>query len=137
MAAWAEARIEHLGGGGFGPAVFGEVARGGDRAAVVALYDWRVGYNTLGVSVALSGRPWASAGVIRAIFHYAFAQARANLLQVGTPAANLAGVRLVRRLGFRLDAVLRDRYGPGQAMTVFSLTAAEWRQSHWFKEMCH
>ena len=137
MADWAEARIEHLGGGNFGPAVFGEVTRGGSRAAVVAFYDWREGYDTLGVSVALSGRRWASPGVVRAIFHYAFAQAGANLLQVGTPASNRAGVRFVRRVGFRQEAVLRDRYGPGRDMVIFSLTAAEWRQSSWFKEMCH
>ena len=137
LVAWAAPRIPHLFGGTFGECVAGGVVRHGSLSAVVAFYDYRElpDGGTIKVSVAADGPHWARPGVIAAIYQYAFQQAGAFLLEVGTPFANRETCRFLRRIGFQQDGVLPHRYGRKQHMAVFSLSADQWRRSKYFREV--
>jgi RimJ/RimL family protein N-acetyltransferase len=137
LVAWASARIPHLYGGELGPCVAGGVVRHGQLAAVVAFYDWRAlpDGGTLKVSVAAETVHWARPHVIAAIYHYAFKQAGAYLLEVGTPLANTATCQFLRRIGFQQDGILPHRYGRKKHMAAFSITADQWRRTKYFKEV--
>ena len=137
LKAWASERIPHLFGGDFGQCVAGGVVRYGKLTAVVAFYDWRPlpDGGTIKVSVAAETAHWARPGVIAAIYHYAFRQAGAFVLEVGTPLANKTTCKLLRRIGFQQDGVLPHRYGRKQHMAVFSMTADQWRRTKYFTEV--
>ena len=134
---WAEERIPHLYGGSLGPCVVGGVVRYGKLSAVVAFYDFRPlpDGGTIKVSVAAETAHWARPHVIAAIYHYAFRQAGAYVLEAGTPLANKTTCKLLRRIGFQQDGVLPHRYGRKKHMAVFSLTADQWRRSPYFVEV--
>jgi RimJ/RimL family protein N-acetyltransferase len=134
---WAQSRIPHLYGGELPPCVIGGVVRSGVLQAAVAFYDARdqaEGWRTLGVSVAADSVRWARPSVLYAIFQYAFEQARADLLVVGTPHKNEAAIKLLRHLGFHPDGIRRHRYGHKLHAADFSMTRAEWQRGKWFME---
>lgn len=134
---WASARIPHLFGGTFGECVAGGIVRHARLSAVVAFYDYRPlpDGGTLKVSVAAESAHWARPGVVAAIYHYAFRQAGAFLLEAGTPLANKETCRFLRRIGFQQDGILPHRYGRKQHMAVFSLSADQWRRTKYFTEV--
>lgn len=137
LKAWAEARIPHLFGGEIAACVVGGVVRHNRLSAVVAFYDWRPlpDGGSIKVSVAAETAQWARPDVLTGIYDYAFRQAGAYLLEVGTPLANKATCKFLRRVGFQQDGVLPHRYGRKQHMAVFSMTADQWRRTPYFREV--
>jgi len=125
LVAWLGARVPHIGPAGVGPCVAGGVWRGGALRAVVLFHDWQTPESTLQVSIA--GEPgWATRGALRAMFAYAFRTCGAHLLWAAMPADRPEALAFNRRLGFREEARLRDRFGPGRAAVVSSITREEW-----------
>jgi hypothetical protein len=128
---WAVDRIPYMRDGSFGPCMCGGVVRNSALRAVVVFSDWQQDYRTLQVSIASDGPGWATRDVLREMFRYAFLTAGANLLWSSMRADNSAAIEFNRRLGFRRDAVLRHRYGPGQHAVITSMTRGAWRRSKW------
>lgn len=137
LRAWAEQRIPHLHGGELPECQIAGVIRHGAMSAAVAFYDHVVNPDgaTLHVSVAADGPHWARPGVIAAIYHYAFAQAGAYVLEVGTPLANAATCKFLLRIGFKQWGVRPHAYGRKQHQACFTMSADAWRRSKYFREV--
>ncbi|MBS7811209.1 GNAT family N-acetyltransferase [Roseococcus pinisoli] len=133
VTAWMVERIPHMGGGDFGPAVVAGVVRDGELAAGVAFHDWQEAARTLQVSIAGEGA-WATRGVFRALFHYAFATAGAEKLWCHMRHDRPDVLKFNKRLGFRREATLRHHLGRGVHAVVASMMRNEWRKSPWYWE---
>jgi len=67
-----------------------------------------------------------------AVLRYGFERMRLNKVEACTDPRNVASIRLLERLGFRQDGVLRENtYFHGRFIdeVIFSLLASEWRNS--------
>jgi ribosomal-protein-alanine N-acetyltransferase len=89
-------------------------------------YHARVGYDL----VAAHRRRVIMTEALRAVLRYGFETMRLNKVEACTDPRNVASIRLLERLGFRQDGVLRENtcyHGRFIDEVVFSLLASEWR----------
>lgn len=137
LRAWAEERIPHLHGGELPECQIAGVVRGGKVTAAVAFYNYIANPDgsVLSVSVATESRHWARPSVIAAIYHYAFAQAKAYTLEVATPLANVEVCKFLARIGFKQWGTRPHFYGRKQHQACFTLNADMWRRSKYFREI--
>jgi RimJ/RimL family protein N-acetyltransferase len=135
LAAWAAARIPHVGAAGLGPCTAIGVASGDDADdelyAVAVFHDWQKAAKTLQVSMAARSPRWATQGTIRALLHYVFEQAGANKLWVAIPDNNSRAIRFNLGIGMVREAVLRHHCGWNRHAVILSMIEPEYRASRW------
>jgi len=91
-------------------------------------YHARVGYDL----VAAYRRRGIMTDALMAVLRYGFETMRLNKVEACTDSRNVASTRLLGKLGFHQDGVLRENtYYHGRFIdeVVFSLLASEWRNS--------
>lgn len=133
LAAWAAARIEHVGADGFGPCWAVGVARGKALAAVVVFHDWQPALGTVQLSCAAVTPRWASRAVVRAILGAAFGGAlgaSARKVWTATPAGNERAVKFNLGVGFKREAVLREHFGPKVHAVICGMMARDFRRKY-------
>ena len=135
LAAWAAAKIPHVGEPGFGPCTAIGIASGpGDTDqlwGVCVFHDWTPSYGTMQCSLVATSPRWASRGTLQALFHYVFRQVGARKLWVAIPHKNARAIRFGRGIGFRQDGVLREHFGRGLHTVVLSMLRKEYEHSIW------
>ena len=118
---WAAQRIPHA--GDFGPAAAVGVQGDGRLIAVCVYHGLR--YGTCEISMAADSPRWARKGIIRALLSVPFEQYGCHLVQTITPQDNIRAIRFNQGIGMKLEAKLRDRYAPGRAAVIASMTKDE------------
>lgn len=138
LAAWAAARIPHVGAEGFGPCWAVGVARriaGGKRdlAAVVVLHDWQPGLGTVQLSAAAVTPLWATRDVIGRILGVAFRGklgAPVRKVWTATPHTNERAIKFNVGVGFVREGVLRQHYAPKVHAVICGMLEPEWRKRY-------
>ncbi len=132
LAAWAAARIPHVGADGFGPCWAVGVARGDALAAVVVFHDYQPGHGTVQLSCAAETPRWASREVVGAILGFAFNGAWWSVRKVwtATPSTNERAIRFNKGIGLKQEGILRHHYATGIHSVICGMMAAEFRRRY-------
>jgi RimJ/RimL family protein N-acetyltransferase len=132
LAAWAAARIPHVGDAGFGPCWAVGVARDGALAAVVVFHDYQAGHGTVQLSCAADTPRWASREVVGAILGAAFNGAwwKVRKVWAATASTNARAVRFNQGIGMKQEAILRHHYAQGVHSVICSMMEAEYRRRY-------
>jgi hypothetical protein len=133
LAAWAAARIPHVGADGFGPCWAVGVVRGDAMAAVVVLHDFQPSLGTVQLSAAADSPRWATRQVVGAILGAAFLGrlgAPVRRVWTATPSTNERAVRFNLGVGFVREAVLREHYAPKVHAVICGMMAREWQRKY-------
>lgn len=132
LAAWAAARIPHVGVAGFGPCWAIGVTRGEALAAVVVFHDWQAAHGTVQLSCAAETPRWASREVVAEILGLAFNGMWWRLRKVwtATPSTNERALRFNRGIGMKQEAILRHHMAPGVHSVICSMLEAEYRRRY-------
>jgi RimJ/RimL family protein N-acetyltransferase len=132
LAAWAAARIPHVGDAGFGPCWAVGVLRDDALAAVVVLHDFQALHGTVQLSCAADTPRWASREVVAGILGMAFNGARwpVRKLWTATASTNERALRFNRGIGFKQEGILRHHYAQGVHSVVCGMLASEYRRRY-------
>ena len=133
LAAWAAARIPHVGDGGFGPCWAVGVARGRALAAVVVLHDFQPTLGTVQLSAAAASPRWASRQVVGAILGAAFLGrlgAPVRRVWMAMPHTNRRAIRFAKGVGFVVEATLREHFAPRVHAVVCGMLDREWKKRY-------
>jgi RimJ/RimL family protein N-acetyltransferase len=133
LAAWAAARIPHVGADGFGPCWAVGVVRGDALAAAVVFHDWQPQAGTVQLSCAAETPRWATRQVIGAVLGAAFAGrlgAPARKVWTAIPSSNARAIRFNRGIGLTQEAVLRQHFARGVHAVICSILDREWRKKY-------
>lgn len=128
---WAGRQIPHAGGAlAFGKATAVGIATGEtekDRLLAVAVYhDYRRAYRTCQVSIASSSPKWATRRNFRDLLAFPFLQYQCNLVWSSIPHKNERVIAFCKAIGFKQEAILADRYGPGHHAVVCRMNFKEY-----------
>lgn len=130
LAAWAAARIPHVGDAGFGPCWAVGVPVRGKLAAVVVFHDYQPGAGTVQLSMAADDARWIGREVVGRILGLAFAKPWASgairKVWVAIPSTAERVVALNVALGLKTEAKLRHHYAPKVHAVICSIMATEW-----------
>jgi len=106
--------------------IYHKTTKPSDLCAVVVLE--RIGRHTADVHIKSDGRRrWASRRIVKALFSIAFDTLDLNRMEARIATGNVASLQLVKRLGFRLEATLRDGHGPGRDAILAAITRKDCR----------
>lgn len=131
LAAWAAARIPHVGAQGFGPCWAVGVLRADDLAAVVVFHDWQREEGTVQLSAAADTPRWASRAVVGGILGMVFGGmlgAPVRCIWTATPHTNERAIKFNVGIGMTREAVLRERYAPKVHAVIHSMLEREYRK---------
>ena len=135
LAAWAAARLPHVGRAGFGPCAAIGAASGpllsDELLAVIVYHDYLPGIGTMQCSLVSTTARWATPGTIRAFLSYPFIPAEVRKLWVAVPHNNERAIRFGRGLGFRKEAILRQHFSPKHHAVIMSMLTDEYHASRW------
>jgi RimJ/RimL family protein N-acetyltransferase len=81
--------------------------------------------NSMDMSIAADNPSWCRRGVLRALFHYPFAQQGCVRVTANVGRRNKRSRRLVEGLGFKLEGMGRRAYDGRQDAAVYSLMRDE------------
>jgi RimJ/RimL family protein N-acetyltransferase len=102
--------------------VLGCVADG--QIAAVVLYDGWDG-NSVWCSITSSSPRWATRGNLRALFEYPFVQIGANRMGTLVSVLNADATDMNKRLGFRLEGLLKAGHPNGDDAVIFGMLQGE------------
>jgi RimJ/RimL family protein N-acetyltransferase len=83
--------------------------------------------HSIEVSIAADGPEWCRRGVLRALFHYPFAQLGCVRMHARIGRKNKRARKLIEGLGFRLEGMGRKAYDGRQDAAVYSMLKHECR----------
>lgn len=133
LAAWAAARIDHVGERGFGPCWAIGVALYGELVAVIVFHDFQPQHGTIQLSMTSATPAWINRRVIGRILALAFDQTWGpdpvwiRKVWVAIPSDAERTIRLNEALGLRREATLRHHLAPGRHAIICSILANEYR----------
>ena len=133
---WAASRIERIGTvERFGPFVALGVATGStstDRLmAVVIFHDDQPQYGHCQLSFAAADPRWASRQTIKALLSVPFLQWRYHKVWVAVPHTAERTLRLVRAVGFKSEATLKDHFGVGTHAVIARMSYSHYERVYW------
>ena len=135
---WAAAKIPAIGDVKF----FGEFKAVGvttgteanDRLLAVCVYhDYQPKYATCQISFASADPRWVSRQTVRALLSVPFLQYRVNKVWVAIPHTSERTIRLVKKLGFKQEAILYGHFGRGINAVICRMFAAGYEYGYWSK----
>lgn len=137
FAAWAAARLDHVGPQGFGQCRAIGVATGDtavDRLlAVVVFHDFQARAQTVQISCASVSPMWAHPDTLRDLLAIPFGWMDADgnpacfKVWVAIPLTNARAIRFNEHaLGMRREAVIRHQFGPKAHAVILGMTRHEW-----------
>lgn len=130
FADWAARRITNVGSAGFGPCVALGVATGEEAhdrlMAVFVFHDYQERFGTVQVSAAAADPHWASRAVVRGVLAVPFLQYRCHLVWSAIPHTSTRVLGLVKALGFKAEATLKDRFGKGTHAVIVRMESREY-----------
>lgn len=124
IAAWVAERIPHVGLSGFGPCSAIGVATGDKLIAAMVYHDYqesvvsRRAHKTIQLSMASESHVWAKPEVIRGLLFYPFEQLGVWLAWTATPIDNTRALTVNKKVGFKKEAILADRFGIGRHAVI-------------------
>lgn len=77
------------------------------------------GWNGFNIELTLASEAQLTRGAIRGIYHYVFQQSKATRATACTPRANKVMRRMLPRLGFEYEGLMRRYYGPNRSDDAF------------------
>jgi len=77
------------------------------------------GWNGANIDISLASDGQLTRGAIRGIYHYVFEQSKATRATAHTRRSNKVMRRMLPRLGFEFEALLRQYYGPTKGDDAF------------------
>lgn len=86
------------------------IADGDELIAGVVYSNFREG--NIEMSIAADHPRWCRRGIIRALFHYPLVQLECRRITCIIPADNQKSLRLCRGLGFKIEGLCREVFGP-------------------------
>lgn len=136
---WAATRIERIGTvDRFGPFVALGVATGttanDQLLAVCIFHDDQPQYGHCQVSFAAADPRWVSKRTIKALLSVPFLQWRYHKVWVAVPHTAERTLRLVKAIGFKHEATLKDHFGRGTHATICRLSYAHYERVYWKNE---
>ena len=142
LAAYAAARIPHVGSRGFGPCFAIGIAEGlavsDELMAVCVYHDYQGQHGTIQISLYASTPRWATRGTIRALLHYPFEQLGVRKLWMAIPHRNERAIRFNLGIGFRKEATLRQQFSRNDDAVILYMLRTDYQKSRWYvrgKEM--
>ena len=112
----------------FGPAATIGIADGNRLIAGVVYSNFREG--NIEASIAADHPGWCRRGVLRALMSYPFDQLQCRRITCLIPSTHVKSLRLCRGLGFKIEGLCREGFGPGVDAIVMGLLRRECR---WLK----
>jgi RimJ/RimL family protein N-acetyltransferase len=130
VAAWVASLLPQIDGDeDFGPyTAIGVTSESGDPSAGVVFHNFVPRYRGLEITMASVTPRWVTRDVLRGIMAYPFEQLDCVAVRTVTPRKNKAALRFNRKMGFKIDGVMRRGFGSQDAI-VCSMLAKEWRAS--------
>jgi RimJ/RimL family protein N-acetyltransferase len=126
---WAAKRIPAVGDAGFGPCRAVGIATGEqatDRLlAVFVFHDYQHKFGTVQLSGAAVDSHWASKSVVRGVLAVPFLQYHCHLVWSAIPHTSERVIRLAMALGFKKEAVLKDRFGRGKHAVIVRMESRD------------
>lgn len=129
MAAWAAARIPHVGAAGFGPCWAIGVAQEGMLAAVVVFHDYQPMTGTVQLSMASASPRWITRQLVGRILALAFEGRLGTPVRkvwVAIPSTSQRVVELNARLGLKPEAKIRNHFAHRVSAVVCGIMRNEW-----------
>ena len=130
FAKWAAKRIHNVGDAGFGPCRAVGIATGKEASdrllAVFVFHDYQPRFGTVQLSGAAADPHWASRGIIRGILAVPFLQYRCHLVWSAIPHTSERVIRLTKALGFKQEAILKDRFGKGNHAVIVRMESRDY-----------
>lgn len=109
----------HLGISDWGPCVTIGVMARGELVATAVFHQYR--HPSIEISFVTTDRRWATPQTVRGIMRYPFVQLGCTRLTAITSDTNQRTCAFLYRLGFCLEGIHPDTFGPGAAAVSFGL----------------
>ena len=137
--AWAAARIPSVGTiDNFGKFVAAGVATGqtaNDRLlAVCVFHEFYPRWGHCQVSMASADPRWVSKQTVKALLSVPFLQYRCHTVRVTIAHTSERTLRLVKRLGFKPEATLKDYFGRGSHAIICRMGYGYYERAYWKTE---
>ena len=136
--AWAATRIKHIGRvENLGKFVALGIATGttaDDKLlGVCVFHDYYPDYGHCQVSFASADPRWASRQTVRALLAVPFFQYRCHTVRLSVAQSDERTVRLVKALGFKFEAYLKDYFGRGATAVIHRMSYSHYERLYWRK----
>jgi RimJ/RimL family protein N-acetyltransferase len=134
FAKWCGKRIPNVGEAGFGPCRTVAVATGKEASdrimAVFVFHDYQPKFGTVQLSGAAIDSHWVSRSTVRGILAVPFLQYRCHLVWSIIPHTSERVIRLAKALGFKQEAILKDRFGRGTHAVIVRLEHRDYEKRY-------
>lgn len=137
---WAARQVPHMHGGRemFGAAKAIGICTGPDLTdrllAVVAYHCYDPIYRTCQVSAVASSPRWATRRNLREVLAFPFLQYGCNVVWTATPHTLSRVIGFNKAIGFRQEATLAERFGPGLHAVICRMTLKDYRRIYLDRE---
>lgn len=117
---WVKRMVPHVGSFGKATAI-GLTALDGAPLAGAVYHEYHPEYRTIMMSFAASTPRWATHNTVGMFLRYPFAQLDVWKLRAAVAHTNVRSLKLVKGVGFTIEATLKDEFGPGVHAVMFRL----------------
>ena len=128
VATWV---ARQLGVVNFGPcSAFGVMDEGGEHVGGIVFHNYHPRYRSVEISLAMRSPHWATREIIRRTLGFAFEHLACGRITLSTPQSAASARRLLTKLGFKQEGLVRRGFGTDDAV-ISGLLEEEWRSGRW------